>query len=425
MGLGYEISSVAIPDLFSASNRTYVQLVKTLSSAGVIRVGGNTSDYSVFAPAKDAVSAPKATIVNSAAFRQLGTFLDATNWRLIWGLNLGGTDERQAVSEAEAVAAAVKDKLLAFEIGNEPDLFGRGTAHRAKGYNYESFLEEFRRYKAAIRTQIPDAPFAGPDVARATDWVTRFAADEGSDLKLLTHHYYRECTNPSSTASKLLHADPKLGPELATLRAASASSKTPYRICETNSFCGGGKPGVSDTFAAALWVLDFMFLLAQAGCGGVNIETGVNHLGFVSSYSPIGQDERGAYFATPGYYGMLAFAQAGDGQLIEVSCDSGGANVSAYAVAGERSGFAVTVINKDESLDADVRLSIPKELADGQVLRLRAPSLQSKEGTTFGDSAVSASGKWAPSASELLQSRQGRGAIVIPAGSAAVLKWAK
>ncbi len=423
VGLGYEISSVAIPDLFSSSNRTYVQLVKTLSASSVIRIGGNTSDYSMFAPEKDVVSAPKGTVVNTASLRQLGTFLDATNWRLIWGLNLGGTDERQAVSEAEAVMAAVKEKLLAFEIGNEPDLFGRGTAHRPKSYNYESFLEEFRRYKAAIRAKIPKAPFAGPDAASATDWVTRFVADEGSDLKLLTHHYYRECTNPSSTAAKLLHVDPKLGPELATLRAASTSSKVPYRICETNSFCGGGKPGVSDTFAAALWVLDFMYLLAHAGCGGVNIETGVNHIGFVSSYSPIGQDEHGTYFATPEYYGMLAFAQASDGQLIEVDCDSAGANVSAYAVAGERSSLAVTIINKDEVLDAEVSLSIPKELADGEVLRLSAPSLQSKEGTTFGGAAVSASGRWQPEVTEILHSRDGNGWILLPAGSAAVLKW--
>ncbi len=75
--------------------------------------------------------------------------------------------------------AAAQDKLLAFEIGNEPDLFGRGTRHRPKTYNYEVFLQEFRRYKSAIRARLPNAPFAGPDVAGATDWVTRFAADEG------------------------------------------------------------------------------------------------------------------------------------------------------------------------------------------------------------------------------------------------------
>ncbi len=256
-GLGYEISSVSRSGLLSSRNATYVQLVRMLGNAGVIRIGGNTSDYASFAAEGQPVSAPKETVVNSANLRELGTFLDATGWRLIWGLNLGSGTEQQAVEEAQAVFAATKDKLLAFEIGNEPDLFGRGSPHRPKGFSYDDYLTEYRRYKAAIRAKLPTAFFAGPDAATVTDWVTRFAADEGNDLKLLTHHYYRECANPTSTLDKLLHPDPKLAPELQKLRTASASSHVPYRICETNSFCGGGKPGVSDTFGSALWVLDY------------------------------------------------------------------------------------------------------------------------------------------------------------------------
>ena len=423
LGLGYEISSVAVPGLLSAGNHSYVELVRELSSDGVIRVGGNTSDDASFGPDEPAVSAPKGTVINEASLQQLGSFLEATNWRLIWGLNLGSADLRQAVAEAEAVAAAAKNHLLAFEIGNEPDLFGRGGGHRPKSYSYESFLAEFRRFKAAIRAKLPHVAFAGPDAAVATDWVVQFAKKEGSDLKLLTHHYYRECANPTSTLDKLLHADPKLAPELATLRAACATSKVPYRICETNSFCGGGKPGISDTFGAALWVLDFMFQLACAGCAGVNIETGLNQLGFVSSYSPVRQDERGAYIAAPEYYGMLAFAQASQGALVTVDCDANGANIAAYGVVGENRSLSVTIINKEGSLDASVSLSIPQNLGNGRVLRLSAPSLQAKDAVTFGGSVVSPDGKWKPQMTEFLDTRAGRGTIRVPAGSAVVLKW--
>ncbi len=130
MGLGYEISSVARSGLLSAENHTYVQLVRTLGPRGVIRVGGNTSDYSSFDANGQAVSAPKNTVVNEANLRELGAFLEATGWKLIWGLNLGGGSEAEAIEEAQAVSAAVKRKLLAFEIGNEPDLFDRRSAHR-------------------------------------------------------------------------------------------------------------------------------------------------------------------------------------------------------------------------------------------------------------------------------------------------------
>ena len=217
--------------------------------------------------------------------------------------------------------AVAGDRLLAFEIGNEPDLFSHAK-HRPPGYGYEPWLADYRRYKTALRAQLPGIPFAGPDVAGKTDWVTRFAADEGKDAVLLTHHYYREGQNPGSTIEKLLGVDPKLQTQLEQLRAASRSCGVPYRICEVNSFSGGGRPGVSNTLAAALWVLDYMFTLASNGCSGVNMETGVNQLGFISSYSPIGDDEQGHHSAAPEYYGMLAFSLAGRGDLLPVEIDT-------------------------------------------------------------------------------------------------------
>ena len=421
-GLGYEISSVSVPGLLSAKNNTYVQLVRTLSSQGVIRIGGNTSDDAFFERDGRPVSAPKGTVVNAANLAQLGTFLDATGWRLIWGLNLGSGSEEQAVTEAQAVASAVNDKLLAFEIGNEPDLFSHGTPHRPGKYGYDEYLAEFRRYRKAVRAKLPAAPFAGPDVAGATDWVSRLAGDEGADLKLLTHHYYRECANPSSTLDKLLHPDPKLAPQLEALRSASAKSHVPYRICETNSFCGGGRPGVSDTFGAALWVLELMFNLALADCAGLNLETGVNQLGFISSYSPIAE-ENGSYTAQPGYYGMLAFSQGGQGERVALDCDASGINLSAFAVVNARK-LSLTIINKDESAEAEVSLYAPGYRTNATLIRLTAPSLHEQHGIMLGGAPVARDGAWAPLRSESIRGKAGRYEARVPAASAAILSWA-
>lgn len=421
LGLGYETSSVAIPGLLSATNRTYVQLVKNLGPQGVIRIGGNVSDYSSFSPHDKAVSAPKATVVNEESMRALGSFLHATGWHLIWGLNLGSGSEQNAVEEAQAVTASVKDKLLAFEIGNEPDLFGRGTAHRPRDYSYEDYLREYRRYKAAIRAKLPGAPFAGPDAASATDWVTRFAVDEGADLKLLTHHYYRQCAGPTSTLDKLLYPDPKLNPELKRLEAAAKASHVPYRICETNSFCGGGQPGVSDTFGAALWMLDYLFTLAWANAAGVNIETGVNQLGFISSYSPIAKNERGNYAAKPDYYGMLAFARAARGQKLTMRYEAADVNLSAYAVLEDRGGTTVTLINKDTSRSVDANISLDQRVHEAHVLRLQAPSLQSKTGAVLGGARVRHDGLWSSGRTEPLQHDAMTCRVSVPAGSAALV----
>ena len=427
MGLGYEISSVARPGLLSAQNSVYVQFVRTLGARGIIRVGGNTADYASYSATGQALSSPEGkagSVVNDAVLRDLGSFLDATGWKLIWALNLGNGTMENAVAEAKAVTAASKGNLLAFEIGNEPDLFPRREGHRHTGYGYEDYLREYRAYRDALRKASPNVAFAGPDAADATDWVARFAADEGKDIALLTHHYYREGQNPTSTIDKLLHTDPKLAPILAKLRSASQGSGVPYRICETNSFSGGGKPGVSDTLAAALWVLDFMFILASAGCAGVNMETGVNQRGFISSYSPIGDDEHGHYSASPEYYGMLAFAQSGAGRIIGSTIDAGNRNISAHATQPIGDRTILTLINKEPSSDAVVVIDAGQSapFRGGSVTRLSGPSLESKSGVTLGGAEVSPSGLWRPAQRKEVIRLGGRLQLRVPAASAAIVK---
>jgi hypothetical protein len=396
-------------------------LVRTLGARGVVRVGGNTADYARYAASAASASSPYETVVNQAALQELGGFLRATGWNLIWALNLGTGSETEAVAEARAVTAIAGERLLAFEIGNEPDLFSR-EKHRPLGYGYEEWLADYRRYKRALRAQLPDIPLAGPDVAGKTDWVTRFAADEGRDSVLLTHHYYREGQNPGSTIEKLLGVDAKLQPELNQLGAASQSCGRPYRICEVNSFSGGGRPGVSDTMAAALWVLDYMFTLASNGCSGVNMETGVNQLGFISSYSPIGDDEQGHYEARPEYYGMLAFSLVGHGDLLLAEVDTNRPAIKAYATRSREGALVLTLINKG-AVPCVLRLDSARDGRDATVLRLKGPSVDAKTGITLGGAEVTSRGTWKPAKQEVVPVQRGQLILRMPAASAAMVTF--
>lgn len=424
MGLGYEISSVSRPGLLAPSNRVYVQLVRTLSTRGVIRIGGNTSDFSRYSPTAAPVSTSFGSVVNDSVLKDLGGFLEATGWKLIWGLNLGQGSEADAVAEAQAVLSIAGKRLLAFEIGNEPDIFV-GAKHRKPGYGYEDWLAEYRRYKTALRARFPAIPFAGPDAAGKTDWVTRFAADEGKDAVLLTQHYYREGQNPASTIQKLLAPDPKLQPRLDQLSAVSKSSGLPYRICEVNSFSGGGRPGVSDTMAGALWALDYMFTLASNNCSGVNMETGVNQHDFISSYSPIGDDEHGNYSAKPEYYGMLAFSVAAKGRLMETEMDAAAPDMKIYAAQQDRGELHVTLINKGSEASA-LTIAIDSRLNGKKVstMRLNARSVDAKTGVTLGGAEVTLAGAWKPAKIEVTQVRNGQLGVELPAASAAILRIA-
>ena len=153
-------------------------------------------------------------------------------------------------------------------------------------------------------------------------------------------------------------------------------------MCETASFSGGGRLGVRDTFAAALWALDYLFVLAEHGCAGVNMETGVNHLGWISHYTPISDDLHGNYGAAPEYYGLLAFAHAAKGELIAAACEAGGINCTAYATR-LNGRVCVAVINKDQSQDADIAIrGVAAKRA--QVMRLTGPSLTARDGVQLG-----------------------------------------
>ena len=45
MGLSYESGQLAYPDFFSPGNAALIEMFRTLSPAGVLRLGGNLSEF--------------------------------------------------------------------------------------------------------------------------------------------------------------------------------------------------------------------------------------------------------------------------------------------------------------------------------------------------------------------------------------------
>ena len=162
-------------------------------------------------------------------------------------------------------------------------------------------------------------------------------------------------------------------------------------------------------------------MLASYDCSGVNMETGVNHLGGVSKYTPISDDLAGHHGAAPEYYGLLAFAWAAKGEQIAVTCEAGGINLTAYATRERSGATTLTVINKDLSRDAAVEASgiVPKH---AQVMRLTAPSLTATSGVTLGGAAVEADGTWNGGKTEAVRIAGGKALVDVPAGSAALIR---
>jgi alpha-L-arabinofuranosidase len=195
-----------------------------------------------------------------------------------------------------------------------------------------------------------------------------------------------------------------------------------FRINEVNSFYGGGKPGVSDTFASALWCLDFMFQVASCGGEGVNMETDINQMAWVSHYSPIFRDNAGQLMARPEYYGMLAFAMAGRGDMVKLTASSTDVNVSAYATKKGEGPLWVTVLNKELSRQVSVEIVLPGGCSKADAYRLAAPSMDSRDQVTLAGSQVLAGGTWSPGPAEKIAVIGQVASLRLPAASAVMVR---
>jgi hypothetical protein len=414
IGLSYESSVVAANDFFTADNRTLLRLLRTLGSEGVLRIGGNSSERTLWRTQN--TTAPRENfVITPSAIDRLAGFLRALGWRLIYGLNLATGTPEEAAAEAAYVARATGPQLLAFQIGNEPDGFGRWSGVRPKTYDMAGFLDEWRRFHAAIRASVPDARFAGPDVAAETGWVAPFADAAPADLVMLTRHYYADgpASNPAVTLGKLMRSAGQIAPTLAQMAAIGTTHRLPWRIAETNSVYAGGRPGVSDTLGAALWGVDLMFQIAAAGGAGINFPAGEDKI-----YTPISHGRGGGLTARALYYGMLMFAQA-PGDLVPARLDAG-ATLAAYAVRAATGALRLVLINKDVRA-ASVRIEPGRRFAKGEVWRLVAPALDATADVRFGGAAVDDYGGWMPVAREEAQFDDDAVMLDMPGASAALI----
>ena len=194
----------------------------------------------------------------------------------------------------------------------------------------------------------------------------------------------------------------------------------PLRVGETNTASRGGKAGVSDSFASALWAVDYLFTVAELGVEGVNF-----HAYFrCGGYTPVCWDARTGYRPLPIYYGLLLFKAVGGGRPLPVTCETA-ANLAAHAVLAADGSLRVILVNKER--DRPVRVRFEGRPADrtATLLRLSAPSLESTTGIMLGGAAVQADGTWRSGGLETIRADGKTFEVTVPAASAVVVVLAK
>src|SRR6202789_1711939 len=295
VGLSYEVQQLADPSFFSAQNSGLIREFEALSSIGVLRLGGNTSEFAYWKPKPDSpepehpqvrevVGEPKAHYyaVTPEAVRNLAEFLRATGWNCIYGIGMGTNTPARAAEEAVFAAERLGERLQYFQIGNEADLFDRHLRD-PKTWSAKTYLEEWLALSRAIAVRIPAAKFGMPDVASNVSWLTEIAdlwpsIENPPHVTTLSHHYYfgGPATNPEVNIANLLKPATMARIQKTADTATTAANKMGVRVrmTEGNTCYRGGKPGVSDVFAAALWAADYSLLLAANNYSGINLHGG-------------------------------------------------------------------------------------------------------------------------------------------------------
>ncbi len=426
-----------------ALDPVFERLVRNLvpGQAPVLRIGGDSTDRTWWpTPGLSRPPGIRFDITPRwlAVTRALAAALRA---HLILGLNLEADDPKLAASEAGALLDGIGSQWVrAFELGNEPDLYasfpwyrkpdGRHITGRAADYDVSSLIGDWTRFAAVL----PRHALAGPSLG-APGWtrkLTRFLAAERR-IGLVTLHRYplQLCfTSRRSrrypTVAHLLASSASIGlaDSFAPYAAVAQARGLSLRIDELNSVSCGADPGVSDTFAAALWALDTLFEMVRDGIHGINVHTfpGAGY----ELFRITRVKSRWQAVVAPEYYGLLLFARAAPAgsRLLQVTNASSGA-VRTWATRARDGTIRVLFVNSGARAR---RLTVEVSGARvGRVVleRLSAPDVRAQTGVSlggqsFGSRTFSGALPGSPRTAALAPAR-GRYAVTLPAASAAML----
>jgi hypothetical protein len=428
-GLSYEITMVLPHDpprkyYFSPDNGPLVSTFKTLGVKN-LRVGGNSAERVTVA------------IPGPADIDSLFGFAKAAEAKVIYTVRMEGNSPAAAAGVAKYVMDRYRDSVSCFTIGNEPD----------KPWKYPVYLEKWKKFTAAILSPdcAPDAKFCGPSARhQCVEFARYFANDMGGwdHLAYLTQHYYprgdgERATDPTKERRLLLSPDLYQAYQKfydAFVPAAKAKG-VGYRLVETNSYGHGGAVGVSDTFTASLWSVDYLYWWASHDASGINFHTGQKEPRGVPGptrtnvYTPVTAVPNGIKVLPVGY-GMKLFNLGSQGCLVPVNVASNpdNLNLAVYGTLASDQTLFITVLNKEFGpTGRPAKLVINSGLpgAPCKIIFMSAPGddIAAAEGITIGGAGIKEDGSWSGKWSDLpAAAAAGSVSVVVPAASAAVIE---
>ncbi|KAH6657852.1 hypothetical protein BKA67DRAFT_656094 [Truncatella angustata] len=303
-----------------------------------IRVGGNTQDYAVYdenetLPLRGIVNATRSadyptTITIGPSY--FDSYLTWPKVKFAHGFNLGGNnDPRAHTTLNQTVPLACKvlsnGNLYLWEYGNEPDLFATSSQGPVRPANYNEsdyvaeWLEGTRTIGELLAQNCPEslgndtygylAPsFAGTNNHLKASRTWSDGLNAGNNIRYFSsHNYISGATSPGVTLQGTLmnHTRIKQSVDAHVSEYKAINPGIPHIFGETNSLYNQGRPGLSNTFGAALWGVDFLLYSASVNIQRVHLHMGTNYR--YQSWQPVTTNITSIGTKAP-YYGNIAVA---------------------------------------------------------------------------------------------------------------------
>jgi hypothetical protein len=423
-----------------APNPLFIRLLRDLAPDGspVIRIGGDTTDWTWW-PIAGTAKPPWARYLLTPRWIAVARAVAvAAGARLIPGINFEADSPGLAGAESGALLNGLgRNHIAAFELGNEPEVYGEIGWYRASAglsvlgrppsYGFRAYVGDFRAISSAVPNGVP---LAGPALALTWPLATagRFLS-ANPRVRIFTFHFYplKRCYNPRSsptypTLGRLLSSWATAPPPGTALAVAAAHSRgAQVRVDEVNSVSCRGLRGLSDAFASALWVLNVLPRLAQAGVDGVNVHT-LPH----ASYQPFAFSHSAGVervSVKPVFYGMLLFARAAPaGARLLATSQPAVTGLQTWATRGPGKTIRVVMTNDSALRRLTLAVRPPASAGAASLERLTATGLTALWGVRLAGQAVGGSATLAGRRQKtIVQPLGGRYVVALPPASAALL----
>lgn len=349
---------------------------------------------------------PSATMTADIVLGHANVFTDlqAAGFTASWHMPANMCSNNQSFANGEVnlyTANMPIGSLAGIVLGNEPD----GACSATYGANYAAFKTKWDTYRAGINGLVGAsnlnfmAPSFGGELSNVgyRGNLNSFVTAEASVLSVGSQHWYAlnntsaGCGGNTPTISQLLApgaATPAtIDSNFPSYVTNAHAQGLPFRVSEMNSVVCGGFSGVSNTFAASLWLTDAMFNLANMGVDGVGIFSDIGDFYDLFGFTIGGTAPNKTYtvsFIRPEYYGFMMFQEATQRLAKLVPCTiTTSSNVTCWATIDDMSTVRVVLINKDQVATGNVTITLAG-YGQAQLKLLTAPAVTSTTGVTYG-----------------------------------------